>query len=208
MSGIRFLKNLKTPRGEPIVYINIDNEGWFSLRQIGDLFFPDRTEDGLQLLLWSCKYAKSGAYYNTALADCTYRKLYDYKILRILHDVDIDITWIVDVHSVQNILLVMDPQVRASLLLPFYDILKEMLKRGGRKRAVSNKERLKIAASQEWKCKLCPKDFSKTLNFEIDHIFRWGAGGSNRRLNLHALCPDCHALKTDEEKHRIFQAIC
>ncbi len=207
MSGVRFLRQLKTPSGEPLVYICHDNEGWFSLRQLAELFFPKKTEKGLQLTLWCAKHIQSCKYYGTTLNACTCKQLRDPTLVRILYGLHISVEWIVDMQSVQEIFRILDPHVRASVLLAFYTIIIEMLKKGGRKRAVSDKERMRIAASQEWKCKMCKEPFGKNLIFDIDHIFKWSAGGSNRAINLQALCPTCHTEKTEQDKQQLFEDI-
>ena len=54
-----------------------------------------------------------------------------------------------------------------------------------------------VAASQEWKCKKCVTTLSSA--FQIDHIIPKCQGGTNDVSNLQALCPNCHALKTQKE---------
>ena len=208
MSGVRFLSDLKCRNGtEPVVYMYFDGEGWFSLRQIADLFFPEETEEGLKLNLWCAKNIQGCAYYKTSLSNCVCARLNNQKILKILRSARIDVKWIVNIQSAQKILTVLDPYVRASVIITFNNALSEMLKKSGRKRAVSSKERMKIAAAQGWKCKSCPKSFDQDLTFEIDHVIEWSKGGSTRGINLQALCPNCHAKKSEQEKHRIFEDI-
>lgn len=211
MSGIRFLRDLicKNEFGmtEPVVYIHFDGEGWFSLRQIASLFFPDRNEEGLQLSLWCAANVKKCKYYQTSVSNGICEQLYDRKIRNILISAGIDVKWVIDVQTTQKMLNTYDPYVSASTLITFNTVLTEMLKKGGRKRAVSGKERMKIAAAQGWKCKSCENPFDKELTFEIDHRIAWAKGGSTRQLNLQALCPNCHAKKSNSEKHYIFQNI-
>ena len=204
-TGIRFLRALKCKGGEPVVYMNFAGEGWFSLRQLTVLFFPDKTEDGLKLTLWCAKNIQGCKYYDTSLSECTCVQLQDQKILKLLRGAQISVRWVVDVQTAQKILHVLDPLVRASVVLAFNHALTEFLRKGGRKRAVSNKERMLIAASQGWKCKHCSASFGKDLAFEIDHIFSWSRGGSTSQINLQALCPTCHAKKSNREKQEIFE---
>lgn len=205
MSGVRLLQGLKTPYGEPLIYIDMDNEGWFSLRQLVELFFPNRTEENMQLLLWAAKYLKSGVYYNTVLRNSVYKQLFNFKITCMLDSLVIKVNWIVDIQTAKNMLHILDPKVSAKKLMSFNNILTEMLRKGGRKRAVTNKERMKIAASQGWKCNICEVPFGHELNFEVDHILRWSDGGSNRSINLQALCPNCHAKKTSRDTNQVFE---
>jgi len=190
---------------EPVVYMNFDGEGWLSLRQISILFFPVLGEEGLKLSIWCSQNIKSCKYYQSSLVDCVCKRLLNREILKTLREAKIHVKWVVDVQSAQRILTILDPCVRASIIISFNNALSELLKKGGRKRAVSNKERMQIAASQEWKCKSCNNLFGKDLTFEIDHKIAWCRGGSTRKVNLQALCPNCHAKKSNQEKFMIFE---
>ena len=64
-------------------------------------------------------------------------------------------------------------------------------------RKVSNLTKKKVAACQEWKCKLC--NYLLDECFEIDHIICIKDGGSNEECNLQALCPNCHRKKTNSD---------
>tara|TARA_B100001094_G_C18177630_1_gene798802 strand:- start:1626 stop:1985 length:360 start_codon:yes stop_codon:yes gene_type:complete len=66
------------------------------------------------------------------------------------------------------------------------------------KRYVSEKNKKYIASQQKWRCNNCNKLLDFT--FEIDHIKPLYKGGSNILLNLQALCPNCHRLKTFYDK--------
>lgn len=46
-------------------------------------------------------------------------------------------------------------------------------------------------------CRKCPKP-----SVEVDHITPLFEGGGNDRINLQALCVDCHLLKTAQESAR------
>mgnify|MGYP000014564957 CR=1 FL=1 len=54
-----------------------------------------------------------------------------------------------------------------------------------------------VAGSQEWKCKKCAITLPSA--YQIDHIKPKSQGGSNELDNLQALCPNCHAMKTQKE---------
>ncbi len=66
-----------------------------------------------------------------------------------------------------------------------------------KKPAMSQPRRLKIAASQNWKCNMCAKMLSSC--FEIDHIKRWSESFDDSDENLQALCVECHLIKTADE---------
>lgn len=36
--------------------------------------------------------------------------------------------------------------------------------------------------------------------YEVDHIIQWSKGGSDELHNLQALCPNCHANKTESDR--------
>ena len=67
-------------------------------------------------------------------------------------------------------------------------------------RKVSNLTKKKVAACQEWKCKLCNCLLDEC--FEIDHIICIKDGGSNEECNLQALCPNCHRKKTNSDIYK------
>lgn len=69
-----------------------------------------------------------------------------------------------------------------------------------RKRTLTAADKKRIAAKQGWKCRRCGKPLP--ARFHIDHIKEFSAGGSDRESNLQALCPNCHAEKTEEDRHK------
>lgn len=207
MSNLRFIKGIECEQ-EPFIYICLENEGWFLLSQITYLFFPEKIENEIRMKIWSSKHIPSSKYFNTSLDKCHCRKLRDKKILKMLRNINITSgEYIIDICSTKRLLDILNPEIQASLLLKFTNIIHEILRKGGRKKAVSNKERMQIAASQNWACKNCEKPFGSELNFEVDHIFAWSKGGNNHRLNLQALCSECHKSKTHEEKKFLFKDI-
>lgn len=73
-----------------------------------------------------------------------------------------------------------------------------------RKRFNSDKKMV-ICASQGWRCNKCRQKLPATV--EIDHYIPLGCGlwhllkfDPNGMENLQALCPNCHAAKTMEER--------
>lgn len=63
---------------------------------------------------------------------------------------------------------------------------------------VSELQRRCVAFRQNWKCNLC--DNILTPVFHVDHIKPISHGGEGTEINLQALCPNCHALKTAAER--------
>jgi 5-methylcytosine-specific restriction endonuclease McrA len=75
------------------------------------------------------------------------------------------------------------------------------MKKGGKKRrTLTIKDRVAIAASQEWKCCACESTLDEC--FEIDHIEPFSESGNDHHSNLWALCPNCHAKKTEVDRRR------
>ena len=69
-----------------------------------------------------------------------------------------------------------------------------------RKRTLTAADKKRIAANQKWKCKRCGKPLP--ARFHVDHIKEFSEGGSDRESNLQALCPNCHAEKTEHDRHK------
>jgi hypothetical protein len=65
------------------------------------------------------------------------------------------------------------------------------------KRVVSETKKKFVAARQGWKCRKCSVQLSHT--FEVDHVKRLDAGGTNDVDNLVAMCRECHGYKTSME---------
>ena len=65
------------------------------------------------------------------------------------------------------------------------------------KRNVSESVKKVVASRQKWKCADCSKLLSST--YQVDHKIALADGGSNHFSNLSALCPNCHATKTQLE---------
>lgn len=73
-----------------------------------------------------------------------------------------------------------------------------------RKRTLTSADKKRIAANQGYKCKHCRETFGTV--YHIDHIKPHSEGGSDRDSNLQALCPNCHAEKTEADRHKKKQA--
>lgn len=71
-------------------------------------------------------------------------------------------------------------------------------KRRTRRTRLSNYQRNCIAHKQLWQCSKCSILLPPT--FQIDHITPISEGGNNMHVNLQAMCPNCHALKTADER--------
>ena len=63
---------------------------------------------------------------------------------------------------------------------------------------ISVQTRWELSAKQKFKCMKCKQVLPVTA--EIDHIIPRHKGGSDRLCNLQALCNNCHALKTRNER--------
>ena len=69
-----------------------------------------------------------------------------------------------------------------------------------RLRRVTETVKKRVAAAQGWKCAACGAVLTAT--YQIDHRQPLWRGGSNEPDNLQALCPNCHAAKTQAEAPR------
>ena len=70
---------------------------------------------------------------------------------------------------------------------------------------LSKADKDKILERQKWKCARCGKTL-KPGRYHIDHKKPLALGGSNSIRNLEALCPDCHHVKTKEDRKKIAKA--
>lgn len=66
-----------------------------------------------------------------------------------------------------------------------------------RLRRVTESVKKRVAAAQRWQCAHCDAVLEAT--YQIDHRIPLWRGGSNEPDNLQALCPNCHASKTQAE---------
>ena len=60
-----------------------------------------------------------------------------------------------------------------------------------------------VAYSQKWRCKDCTHLLPPT--YQIDHIIPHCISCNDNQQNLSALCPNCHAKKTQRESKRIIR---
>ena len=69
------------------------------------------------------------------------------------------------------------------------------------KRKVSEALKKQVAFEQEYKCSGCNELLPPS--YQIDHILPFSISHDDSRVNLTALCPTCHANKTQKECRRI-----
>jgi 5-methylcytosine-specific restriction enzyme A len=65
------------------------------------------------------------------------------------------------------------------------------------RRILTAADKKRIAAKQDWKCRGCKRTLS--ARYHIDHIKEYSSGESNKPSNLQALCPNCHAEKSEHD---------
>jgi hypothetical protein len=70
-------------------------------------------------------------------------------------------------------------------------------------RKLTESEKKMVAASQGWRCGKC--DELLQASYQVDHIVPHSISNDDRPENLIALCPTCHAGKTQIENKRIIQ---
>jgi len=86
----------------------------------------------------------------------------------------------------------------------YHDILPLSPKK--KKRSYSMTHRILIAYKTKYKCNMCKKLLPPT--FQIDHIIELRDGGTDEFDNCQALCPNCHAEKTQVntlKRHAVFK---
>lgn len=171
------------------------------------MFLPKQSIQSLHLSVFSAQYVPKSKYYDTKLSKCRIIRLRNILTTSVLRRMCIRVEYIIDIQSTKFLLETFNPKIEAKVLFPFVEVIHRLLKKGGRKRTLSTKERMEIAASQSWECQECYKDVSSSLNFEIDHIYAFSKGGNNHKLNLQTLCLDCHKKKTKQDQQPIFRHI-
>ena len=70
----------------------------------------------------------------------------------------------------------------------------------GDRKTLADAGKIKVLNRQNWRCSSCDKPFTVFSGFDIDHIFAIHKGGGNEIRNLHALCKECHKIKTSAER--------
>lgn len=71
------------------------------------------------------------------------------------------------------------------------------------KRKLTESEKKIIACSQKWTCQKCNELLPSS--YQVDHIVPHCITADDSQNNLVALCPTCHADKTQKENKRIIQ---
>ena len=71
------------------------------------------------------------------------------------------------------------------------------------KRKLTEREKKFVSSTQDWKCGYCKK--SLPPSYQVDHIVPFSICHNDDIINLMALCPTCHANKTQTEYNRILQ---
>ena len=74
-----------------------------------------------------------------------------------------------------------------------------------KRKSLRKAEKTMILESQQYKCAGCKEDISK-LPQHFDHRIPLALGGSNNLTNIQALCPNCHAKKTQRDNLAIARA--
>ena len=71
------------------------------------------------------------------------------------------------------------------------------ISRNGLRRKLTKAEKIKVAASQKWRCMRC--DCLLDECFEVDHVEQHALRGDDSASNTQALCPNCHRKKTYDD---------
>ena len=83
---------------------------------------------------------------------------------------------------------------------------KKGTKKSGKRRSLMTGEKTQIKKRQKYKCAKCGMDISKLARVDYDHIKPIALGGDNSLSNFQALCPNCHAEKTQMDRVQIAKA--
>ena len=78
----------------------------------------------------------------------------------------------------------------------------------GKKRSrkkLTEYEKQKILERQNYRCAICGKRLKPGV-IHFDHKKPLALGGSDDIRNIQALCPECHHIKTKEDRHKIAKA--
>ena len=62
--------------------------------------------------------------------------------------------------------------------------------------------RLKIAASQGYKCFICKNTLGS--QFHVDHTVALCLGGADDLSNVNVICPNCHCEKTVDDMQKFY----
>ena len=71
-----------------------------------------------------------------------------------------------------------------------------------RRRSISKSDIRKLWERQKGRCARCGKKLNPHA-YHVDHKRPLALGGSNSIRNLQLLCPECHMLKTQEDRKKI-----
>lgn len=91
-----------------------------------------------------------------------------------------------------------------------------MKRKKRRRTGVTGKEKMWLLANQKYKCNVCNSPIGTTagssdgnvIPFDVDHKIEVSRGGCNSvKINMQALCLNCHRWKTLEHGERPFDAI-
>lgn len=72
-----------------------------------------------------------------------------------------------------------------------------------KRKKLTQDERRQVLERQKEKCAICKTKFSVTSVIHLDHKKPLGLGGSDTLRNIQALCPNCHAKKTQTDRDKI-----
>lgn len=67
----------------------------------------------------------------------------------------------------------------------------------GTQRTLSEPQKKIVAARQQWRCSVCNQLLPAT--YQVDHTNPLWRGGADHVGNCTAMCPNCHAAKTQQE---------
>lgn len=213
---IRQIENVWVSKGEPLLYVYFQRNGWFILSQMCRKVFQMSLSQ-MEFKIWCAKHIVSSTGYKTknALYATNIHKVEDINVINSMialgfapnkdyndrrrYPLAFDNTpiQIIDLASVKNLMLLQNP-----LTMVMLQVIEKIAGKSAKRAraAVTQSDRYKILISQECKCADCQKYIGNDYPFEIDHLHQVSQGGGSAYSNLQALCLECHRYKTINER--------
>ena len=206
----------------PFVYIWYSKDGWFLLRQILDIFTPNflKTGDYYKRLLMRTRISPSDELFGCCIsrvktnkAGSLWKQLEQCGVSNFQWCVCCKHKSLLESGRCNNIDLINLQSTRKFIIsedypckkvLPLLDAIVTLTKSNKRRRALTDSDKQKVVMAQKCKCGKCDKYLDYSEGYEVHHMFKLSEGGSNRSVNLLALCPSCHRVFSELERNRPF----
>lgn len=206
---------------DPFLYIYYMKEGYFLLRQIADAFIEDDRPDRIKRQLLYRKMRKVNRHdgcmtkmLSTKFDTELYTQIRESGVTRPLCmccGIDGRDTGKpqrcnrIDIINVQGArMITLESDAPCSRVLPLLETIIQITSVNKKKRALTSADKQTVLMAQRCKCYACDEVLDWMEGYEVHHKFRVCEGGSNRSVNLYALCPSCHRKCSQDERIRPF----